>query len=237
MAEQNKNTEQKVTLTDPKKGDRIYEESIKTLRTNLQFSGRNIRNILFTSCYPNEGKSDVSFQLAREIGNMGKRVLLLDADIRKSTLVGRYRVKENNIFGLTHYLCGQVGWDAIFYQTNFPNMDIVFAGPSVPNPSELLEDEAFAQMLRKVREQYDYVLVDTPPLGSVSDSMIIARWCDGSILVIESEAVSYKAAQRAKQQLQQTGCKILGAVLNKVDMEKEAYYNRNIYYNYSKRKD
>lgn len=218
--------ERKVTMTDPKKADSYYEESIKTLRTNLQFAGRGIRTILVTSCYPNEGKSDVTFQLAREIGNMGKRVLFLDADIRKSTLVSRYQVKQKNMQGLSHYLCGQADVSEICHQTNFSNVDVIFAGPSVPNPSELLEDSAFELLLQRLRGMYDYILVDTPPIMSVSDALIAAKWCDGVIFVIESKLVSYKLLQKAKKQIEQTGCRILGAVLNKVDPEYDKYYNK-----------
>ena len=101
----------------------------------------DVKSITFTSCYPNEGKSNIVFQLACEIGKMGKRVLLLDADIRKSTFVTRYGVKQK-IHGLSQYLSGQVDTNEIIYQTNFENLDIIFAGPMAPNPSELLEQDA-----------------------------------------------------------------------------------------------
>ena len=192
-------SDRKVVMIDPKKADSLYEEAIKTLRTNLQFAGRGIQVILATSCYPNEGKSDIAFQLAREIGNMGKRVLFLDADIRKSMLVSRYQVKQK---------------------------DIIFAGRSVPNPSELLEDEAMGNLIQSLRSRYDFIILDAPPVLSVSDALIAAKWCDGVILVVESKKVSYKALQRVKKQIEQTGCKILGAVLNKVDMQQDTYYSK-----------
>ena len=228
-------SEKKIVMTDPRKSDGMYEESIKTLRTNLQFTGRGVRVIMVSSCYPNEGKSDIIFQLAREIGNMGKRVLLLDADIRKSTFISRYQVRQKNIYGLSHYLCGQADLNTIRYQTNFPDLDIIFAGPSVPNPSELLEDLAFEALIQKLRGEYDYILVDTPPMVSVSDALIVAKHCNGAILVVESKLVSYKALQKAKKQLEQTGCRILGAVLNKVDLEEDKYYSRYGYYRYYKK--
>ena len=223
---------QSIVMTDPKKPDSFYEEAIKTLRTNLQFAGRGIRVILISSCFPNEGKSNIAFQLTREMGNMGKKVLLLDADIRKSTFVSRYRVKGKNLKGLSNYLCGQADMEEVCYETNFPDMDVVFAGPCVPNPSELLEDEAFGQMIQQFRSEYDCVILDAPPLGSVSDALIAAKWCDGVILVIENKRVSYKVLQRVKRQLEQTNCKILGAVLNKVDLEQDKYYKHYGYYKY-----
>lgn len=216
---------QSVTMTDQRKESYSYEESIKTLRTNIQFAGKGIQSILFTSCYPNEGKSDIAFQLAKEIGKMGKKVVLLDADIRKSSLVSRYQVREN-VKGLSQFLSGQVEMKDICYHTNFDNMDVIFAGLLAPNPSELLEEQDFGDLIQALRLRYDYILVDTPPLGSVIDAAIIAKQCDGAVLVVESELVSYRVAQRMKAQLLRTGCRILGAVLNKVDEEKRDYYNR-----------
>lgn len=217
--------EQAVIMNDPRKTDYFYEEAIKTLRTNIQFAGIEIRTIAVTSCYPNEGKSDITFQLAREIGKMGKKVLVIDADIRKSTYLSRYSVKQK-IEGLSQYLSGQVQCETIIYQTNFENVDMIFSGPTAPNPSELLEQDAFTALVRSARESYDYVLIDTPPIGSIIDAAIIAKQCDGAFLVIESELVSYRVAVKAKEQLAMSGCRILGAVLNKVDTKKDRYYSK-----------
>ena len=221
--------EQKVIMTDVRKKDYFYEEAIKTLRTNIQFTGKNIKTIMFTSCLPNEGKSDVAFQLAQEIGNMGKKVLLIDADIRRSVYVNRYKIKEK-VKGLSQYLSGQLAKEFLIYQTNFLNVDIIFSGPIAPNPSELLEEASFSDLLKELRNVYDYIILDTPPLGSVTDAAIVAKECDGAILVIESERVSYKLAQKVQEQLEKTGCKILGAVLNKVNIEKDKYYQKYDYY-------
>lgn len=221
--------EQKVIMTDVRKKDYFYEEAIKTLRTNIQFTGKNIKTIMFTSCLPNEGKSDVAFQLAQEIGNMGKKVLLIDADIRRSVYVNRYKVKEK-VKGLSQYLSGQLAKEFLTYQTNYLNVDMIFSGPMAPNPSELLEEASFSDLLKELRNVYDYIILDTPPLGSVTDAAIVAKECDGAVLVIESERVSYKLAQKVQEQLEKTGCKILGAVLNKVNIEKDKYYQKYDYY-------
>lgn len=216
--------ELKVTLKDPKKSDYFYEESIKTLRTNIQFSSKQVKVVLLTSCYPNEGKSDIAFSLSLEMGKAGKRVLLVDADIRKSNFIKRYSVNQT-IHGLSQYLSGQVERQWITYQTNFPNVDMIFAGPLAPNPSELLGDPAFGELLEEKRKEYDYIFIDTPPIGSMIDAAIVAEKSDGAVLVIESEAVSYSVAQKSLTQLERSGCKILGAVLNKVDMKKDKYYS------------
>lgn len=152
--------EQKVIMTDPRQEDYFYQEAIKTLRTNIQFAGMDVKTILFTSCYPNEGKSDITFQLSQEIGKLGKKVLLLDADIRKSILASRYGVGKQ-VQGLSNYLSGQASIAEIIYRTNYENMDIIFSGSFAPNPSELLGQEAFGTLLGAVREHYDYIIVDT----------------------------------------------------------------------------
>ena len=226
---------QNVVMTDPRKSDYFYEEAIKTLRTNIQFSGIDIKTIVLTSCYPNEGKSDVTFQLALEIGKMGKKVLVVDADIRKSAYVSRYQIKER-ISGLSQYLSGQRREADIIYRTNFEGVDMIFAGPTAPNPSELLEQESFSQLLGSLREKYDYVLIDTPPIGSLIDAAIAAKQCDGAILVIESGTVSRRTALKAKEQLEMSGCRLLGAVLNKVDVRKDKYYSKYSYYYKNDRK-
>lgn len=227
-------TERRVIMTDPKQNDYFYEEAIKTLRTNIQFTGTEVKSIVITSCYPNEGKSDVVFQLALEIGKMGKKVLVLDADIRKSSYISRFQVKQKTA-GLSQYLSGQSGLQDIVYSTNFRDVDIIFAGPSAPNPSELLAQESFASLVHTMRGKYDYVLVDTPPVGSLTDAAVVARQCDGAILVVESDLVSRRVALKAKQQLEMSGCHILGAVLNKVDIKKNKYYSKYSYY-YSEEK-
>ncbi len=227
--------EQTVVMTDPKKTDYFYNEAMKTLRTNIQFAGRNLQCLLFTSCFPNEGKSDITFQLAREMGNIGKKVLFLDADIRKSNIVSRYQVHQQ-VKGLSQFLSGQAeGWDPC-YETNYPNMDIIFSGLVTPNPSELLEDAAFGELIKNLRKKYDYILIDTPPIGSIIDAAIIAKQCDGAVLVVESESVGYRYAQRAKEQIERAGCKVLGAVLNKVDVSSGKYYSKYSYYYYHKDK-
>lgn len=219
---------QKVEFKKLPRLDFRANEAFKTLRTNITFCGDAQRVILFTSTIPNEGKTSVVFQLARSFAEDGKRVLLLDADMRKSVLMGHYRVDQETR-GLSHYLVGQESAENVAYRTNIENMDIIFAGPSTPNPAELLGNAKFEEMLCGAREHYDYVLIDSPPLGSVIDAAIIAKNVDGSVLVVESGVISYKMVQKVKGQLEKSGCRILGAVLNKVNQESKGYYGG--YYN------
>ena len=200
-------------------------ESFKSLRTNIQFCGAGIKVILFTSCTPNEGKSNVSFNLAMSMAETGKKVLMIDADLRKSVLIGRYKVGAVDA-GLTNYLAEQNTLEDILLQTDIENFDVIFAGPYAPNPAELLGGEIFQGMLEKLRGQYDYIFIDTPPLGSVIDAAIVATQADGAVLVIASHEISYRFAQSVKNQLEKSGCRILGAVLNKVVMQRKGYYGK-----------
>lgn len=214
----------KLNLTDRRKPDYFYSESIKTLRTNIQLSGQSIKTILITSCYTNEGKSDIALSLAQELGSIGKKVLLLDADIRKTAYVGRLEVQEE-VKGLSQLLSGQAGLQDIIYNTNFPNMDIIFGGPSAPNPSGLLSENIFKILIKELKDYYNYILIDTPPIGTVIDAAVIGRCCDGAVFLIQPGNVRYRDAQKAFAQLEKSGCRILGAVLNKIDTSGDKYYS------------
>lgn len=212
-----------ITLRFDKKDDYRTREAYKTLRTNIEFSGSDIKTIAITSCTPNEGKSSVAMELARAFAEAGKKTILVDADLRKSVLVGRYKTGAVR-HGLTHALIGRESLETVMCMTNVQNLYIIFSGPVPPNPSELLGGAKFQETIRKLREQFDYVIVDTPPLGSVIDAAVAARNCDGTILVIENNAISYRFAQRVKDQLDKSESRILGVVLNKVDMNTRGYY-------------
>lgn len=211
-----------VTFDIRKKMDYRTSEAYKSLRTNIQFCGAEVKVISFTSCTPNEGKSSVSFNLAVSFAESGKKVILIDADMRKSVLAGRYKVGSIK-GGLAHFLAGQKALGDVCMQTDIENMDIIFSGPFVPNPAELLESELFSKLISYCQKKYDYVLIDTPPLGSVIDSAIVAGTVDGAVIVIEADAISYHFVQQVKKQLERSNVKVLGAVLNKVPVEKGKY--------------
>lgn len=214
-----------IELKDIRKQDYFYSEAIKTLRTNIQLSGKSIKTILVTSCYPNEGKSDIAISLARELGSIGKKVLLVDADIRKSSYISHFQV-EQEVHGLSEFLSGQIEVKDLIYNTNYPNMNIIFGGPVAPDPSGLFSDNLFRTFLKEIRNYYDYILIDTPPVGTIIDAAVIARYSDGAVFVIEQGSVSYKVAQKAIRQLEKSSCRILGAVLNKADTEHDKYYRK-----------
>lgn len=222
----------KIKFENRKELDYRTNEAYKALRTNIAFCGDNVKVIDFTSCTPNEGKSSVTFNLSVSLAEAGKKVLMIDADMRKSVLVGRYKVGSVEK-GLAHYLTGQNTFDEVCMETDIEGMDIIFSGNYVPNPAELLGSENFEKLLKDCREKYDYIIVDTPPLGSVIDSAIAAKYADGAVIVIEADAINYHFVQDVKKQLEKSGVRILGTVLNKVPVKTGKYgYGNYGYGNY-----
>ena len=140
------------------KQDFRTKEAFKTLRTNIEFSGENIKVICVTSCTPNEGKSSVSYELAKSFAQNGKKTILIDADLRKSVMRGRHK-KGKVRFGLTNYLVGKVELDTAICETDVPNFHLLFAGPVPPNPSELLGNTRFQKMIEVCRMKYDLSLI------------------------------------------------------------------------------
>lgn len=203
-------------------------EAIKTLRTNLMFSGANVKAVALTSFVAAEGKSTISFQLAASLAQAGKRVLLLDADLRKSNLVNRFRVRTK-VEGLSHYLSGMSGINDLLYETDQPNMYIMFAGTYVPNAAELLGSPSFGKLITALKEVFDYVIVDSAPLGQVIDCAVIAPTLDGVLMVVDTTNNSYKMERRVKTQLERSGGRVLGVVLNRVDIKDRGGYYGKIY--------
>ncbi len=215
-----------ITIGNPGTFSYALREALRTLKTNIKFSGDDIKVIMFTSAAPNEGKSSVTFNLAKSLTESGKNVLLIDTDIRKSVLVGRLEAKTDDgseILGLSHYLSGQQSIDDTTYMTNIEKLYIMFAGPSVPNPTELLEKKYFSKLIKNARDCFDYVLVDTAPLGAAIDAAIVARHCDATVFVVAQNCEPSKSIINAKKQIEAVGGKILGVVLNKVNVGKVGY--------------
>lgn len=216
---------QKISINKFVKPDYRANEAFKRLRTNIQFSGSDVKVIALTSCVPNDGKSTVSFNLAVSFAEMGKKVLFIDADLRKSVLIGKYKISRA-VNGFTHYLSGMKSIEEVIYSTNIDNLNIILSGPVPPDPAELLESDRFNDLIPALRTVYDYIIIDTPPLGSVVDSAIIASRCDGVALVLPAREVSYKFAADIIDQIKKTGARFLGVILNKVNMSSKSYYGK-----------
>lgn len=207
------------------------EEAYKSLRTNLFFCGREKKVIAITSCQPNEGKSTVSLNLALSLAEAQKRVILVDADLRNSVLLGKIKLSTEKS-GLAYFLSGLAGYEEIICSSNHENLDVILTGGFPPNPAELLGRQEFKLLLDHLRAEYDYIIVDTPPVGSVIDGAIAAESCDGLILVVHPYVTSYRFAQQVKEQLEKTSCPILGVILNEVDITKQGYgqYGKHRWY-------
>ena len=207
-------------------------EALKTLRTNLMFSGADVKAVALTSFSAAEGKSSISFQLAASLAQAGKRVLLVDADLRKSVLAARLRVR-GRVEGLSHFLSGMANANEILNETDIPGLYIMFAGARGPNAAELLGHPSFGKLIDALKNTFDYVIVDAAPVGQVIDCAIMAPALDGVIMVIDTTHNSYKLERRMKQQLEKSGAKLLGVILNRVDFtDKGGYYGKAYGYGY-----
>lgn len=202
-------------------------EQYRTIRTNLQFASvdSELKTILVTSSGPSEGKSMTVANLATVYAQTGKKVLLIDADLRKPT--AHYTFRLDNLRGLSNILVGETRLEETTNQTSIDNLDVISSGPIPPNPSELLGSKMMQAFIQEASKLYDVILFDTPPILAVTDAQILANYVDGSILVIRSNQAEYEAAIKAKDALQHASAKILGTILN--DREKKA---ANTYYYY-----
>ncbi len=222
----------KIELIIEEKNNYFVREAFNTLRTNILFSGKDVKTMVITSCIAHEGKSTVSFETARCLAESGKRVLLVDADLRRSVMVSKL-TRDRGLMGLSQVLSGQVEADDAIYATQLEGFHIMFSGPYPPNPTELVGSPAFKELIDSKRDLYDYIIVDAAPLGLVIDAALMASVCDGAILVINAGHIKYRFAQGVKDQLEKSGCRILGVVLNQANRKRngsgggeyKAYYS------------
>ncbi|MBQ6595656.1 MAG: CpsD/CapB family tyrosine-protein kinase [Clostridia bacterium] len=213
------------------------DEAINTLCTNLSFAGSNVKKIMFTSTRAGEGKSFLAMNVMRTMAKLGGRVVLVDCDLRRSTISGRYGFQfrdEEHRSGLAHYLAGMAELEDVLYETNVYKACVIPVGRDISNPLRLLNSVRFKRLLDTLAERFDYVIVDAPPVGTVIDAAQIAKFCDGTIVAVAYNAIGRRELQEVKAQLEQTGCPILGVVLNMVEFDdylSKKYYYRN-YYSY-----
>ena len=217
--------------------DYATTEAINTLDSNVIFSGTQYKSIMMTSCDANEGKSFICFQLAERLAFLGYSVIMVDADLRKSVFLSRYDVAcKDPVLGLTHFLAGRCAMEQIEYATNIPNLYVVPSGKEVINSLPLLTSARFASLMKDLGRRYNFVLVDAPPVGLIVDAAMIANVCDGTLFTVTNERISRRELKSAIRQIQNSGCAVLGIILNKVVMEthkSRKYYYKSYYSHYS----
>ncbi|MGG3766266.1 CpsD/CapB family tyrosine-protein kinase [Priestia megaterium] len=199
-------------------------EQYRTIRTNIQFSDadQEIKSIVLTSTGPGEGKSTTASNLATVYAQQGLRTLLIDADLRKPT--AHYTFRLENHIGLTNVLTKQSTLGQAVQETEVPELFLLTSGPIPPNPAELLGSKNMTELLKEMKEEFDMIVFDTPPVLAVADAQILANQVDGSILVVSSGKTDKEAAIKAKELLLKANAKVLGAVLNNRKMEEGSDY-------------
>lgn len=200
-------------------------EQYRTIRTNLQFASvdQPLRSLLVTSPNLAEGKSTTSANIAIVFAQSGKKVLLIDGDMRNPSLHFTFHLKKN--VGFSSVLINECKLEkAVTASDEVPNLDFLSCGPIPPNPSELLGSKAMERMLAEAATRYDLVIFDTPPVLAVTDAQIIADICDGAVLVAKSQQTEYDSIKKAVNLLKPAKAKLLGAVLNGQKEMRENYY-------------
>lgn len=214
-----------------------FREAYKSLRTNLDFAtlGGEKKVLMVTSSVPEEGKSTFSLNLAITLADTGKSVLLIDADLRSPSIHRYLRLRQNDLLGLSNLLGGDMNLDnAVGYLDKY-KINIIMSGTIPPNPVELLGSDRTATLIEKVRDDYDYIIFDTPPVALVTDAAVLAQHVDGVILVVGQGRANEEQIHKAKLNLKNSESKLIGAVLNDYDARKDSKNSKastDIYYQY-----
>lgn len=204
-------------------------EQYRMIRSNIMFSGvdHEITKLVVTSAAPSAGKSTTAANIAVAYAQAGKKVLLIDGDLRKPTVHYTFEIK--NVFGLSNLITDQIGIDKAVQNTQVENLSILASGPIPPNPSELLGSKRFKELIESFEQYFDMIILDTPPVLAVTDAVIMSTVADGTILVTNVETNNKHHLVKAKEVLQKSDANILGIVLNNVEKSsKDDYY----YYEY-----
>ncbi|MCM3633960.1 CpsD/CapB family tyrosine-protein kinase [Paenibacillus camelliae] len=211
-----------ISVTNPKSP---ISEAYRTLRTNISFSAvdEDLRVIMVTSAGPGEGKSTTVANLAATYAQSDKRTVLIELDLRKPTVHKTFTL--SNRLGISHVLTKQASLEEVIQDTKIPNLSAITAGLIPPNPSELVGSKALGSILEQLKEQFDQIIIDTPPVLALTDAQLISTHCDGVVLVAEAGKVKRSALLDAKERLQIVKAKIVGVVLNNAKRKiKDDYY-------------
>lgn len=206
-------------------------EAYKAIRTNLMFllSQTRSRTFAISSALPGEGKSSCAVNLAIAFSQLGNRVLLIDADLRKPSIYRKMRLQ--NTKGLSSVLVNFCGFDEAVVHIN-PNFDVLVSGPTPPNPCELLGSEQMAQLLETVKDQYDYIVLDTPPVNVVSDAVVLAPRTEGIVMVVQDRKTTHEQFKKAVSNLGFANVRLLGVIFNGSSDRSAKYPSKTQLYQY-----
>ncbi|HEY0141129.1 MAG TPA: polysaccharide biosynthesis tyrosine autokinase [Thermoanaerobaculia bacterium] len=206
-------------------------EAYRAFRTSLLLaSASSPKVIVITSSFAREGKTTTSVNLATVLAQMGKPVLLVDADLRRPRLQKVFRDKMN--LGLVNYLVANIPMEGVIQETDVPNLSVILSGPIPPNPSELLASDRMKHMIEEVRGKFAFVIFDSPPVLAVTDSIVLAAAADGVVLCIHGGQTPREHVQRSAERLRQSNIPVLGAILNNLNLAQYGYTYRRSYYDY-----
>ena len=216
-----------ISIKNPKSP---ISESYRGIRTSIEFSNidSKMKVITITSAMQNEGKSTVISNLAVNFANLEKKVLLLEGDLRNPSVHRMFNI--SNAKGVTDILLDNNEFAECVHCTDIKNLHVLTSGPIPPNPSEMLSSNKMREFINDLKEDYDYIFIDTPPIGVVTDAGIISNYSDGCVFVVGSKQCDVEMAKLAKQKLDDVGANIIGAVLNKFESEVSGYSYYNYYY-------
>lgn len=216
-----------ITIKNPKSP---ISESYRTLRTNIQFSSfdKKIDTVFVTSATPGEGKSTTASNLAAVMAQNGCKTILVDCDLRKPSIHKKFGI--SNLKGLTDLLIQNGKIENIIQKSSVENLHVLTSGSKPPNPSELLSSNKMREFIKMCKNYYDFIVLDTPPVGVVTDAQLISQYCDGGVLVVASGEAEREAVKKSTELIKKVGGKILGAVLNKVDTKTQRGYHYYDYY-------
>jgi len=210
----------------------VLRESFQSLRTALMLAsrGEGCQVLMVSSSVPAEGKTTVVFNLGKVLASGGARVLLIDADLRKPRL--HRLINAKNVRGLTSVVLGELGMDEVVQPVpDTPGLGVICSGPLPPNPPELYGKASFGKLLESARGTHDWVIIDTPPVASVTDPVICSRLADMALIVVQYGQTKRQIVRDVVRQLSRTGVRMAGALINKVDVERDHYYY-SYYYSY-----
>ncbi|MEB8121497.1 polysaccharide biosynthesis tyrosine autokinase [Staphylococcus xylosus] len=225
----NRNINPLITMEKPKS---VISEKFRGIRTNILFStaDNGVQTIVFTSEKPAAGKSTISANVAITYAQAGYKTLLIDGDMRKPSQ--HYLFNTDNMDGFSNLIINNTDYNKAIHKTDIVNLDLLTSGPIPPNPSELIGSEKSLEVFEYLRSEYDFVIIDTPPVNTVTDAQLFSEIAKYVVYVVDVQKNDRNAIKKGKELIEKAGAKILGVVLNKAPEDKSSSY----YYYYGKDK-